>query len=52
MFEHVLFKFAKFINYPKRVKMSDGISHDVSFGDIKIDAKTKNGIRKFFNKNY
>lgn len=52
LFQYVLYKFAKFKNCNKKVKLADGIAHDVTFGNIKIDAKTKNGISKFFNKNF
>ena len=52
IFQYVLFDFAKKSRFNKRIKLSDGIQHDLIFGDIKIDAKLKNGQSKFFNKDY
>ena len=52
IFQYVLFDFAKKSRFNKRIKLSDGIQHDLVFGNIKIDAKLKNGQSKFFNKDY
>lgn len=52
IFQYAILKLAKHINPIGRVRLSTGIQHDVVYNNIKIDAKLKNGVSKFFNKNY
>ena len=52
IFQYVLIRFARHINAQCRVSLSNGVQHDITYNGKKIDAKTKNGVSKFFNKDY
>lgn len=52
IFQYVLVRFARYVNPQSRVILSNGVQHDVMYNGFKIDAKTKNGFSKWFNKDY
>lgn len=56
LFQRSLCYLFKYLNpnlvFNKDIKIHNGIQYDVQIGNIKIDAKTKNGIKSTFNKDY